>query len=45
LVAGEGSFYITRRNQNFIQDGSPRLRFGFCFTMAERDLCRGGKSR
>jgi hypothetical protein len=36
LVAGEGSFVIARGRQTFA-DGSPRRRFRFELTMAERD--------
>lgn len=37
LVAGEGSFYVQERGRGFFADGSPRLRFAFKVTMAERD--------
>ena len=36
LVAGEGSFSVTRRLPPFV-DGTPRLRFVFTVTMASRD--------
>jgi hypothetical protein len=36
-VAGEGYFSIARRGQNFVRDGTPRLRFIFGLTMADRD--------
>lgn len=37
LVAGEGSFYVTRRQERFTQDGTPRMRFVFQLAMAQRD--------
>jgi hypothetical protein len=37
LVAGEGSFYVSRRRGRFVADGSERMRFGFGVTMAQRD--------
>jgi hypothetical protein len=37
LVAGEGSFTTVRQRRPY-RDGSPRLKFVFCMTMARRDL-------
>ena len=37
VVAGEGSFYISRRRQRFVADDSDRLRFRFSVAMASRD--------
>jgi hypothetical protein len=37
LVAGEGSFHVVRRQEQFARDGSPRLRFVFQVAIAERD--------
>jgi hypothetical protein len=37
FVAGEGCFSVSRRGQNFVRDGSPRLRFRFGVAVASRD--------
>jgi len=37
IVAGEGCFCVSSRGDNFVRDGSARLRFIFTVTMASRD--------
>ena len=37
LVAGEGSYFSSRRPVAFVKDGSPRRRFVFQLAMANRD--------
>ncbi|HEX2850895.1 MAG TPA: LAGLIDADG family homing endonuclease [Acidimicrobiales bacterium] len=37
LIAGEGCFSVARRQESF-RDGSPRLRFVFAMSLADRDL-------
>jgi hypothetical protein len=37
VVAGEGSFVVTRNTPPLFADGTPRLRFVFAVSMAQRD--------
>ena len=37
LVAGEGCYSRSRRSERFVRDGSPRYKFSFSVTMADRD--------